>query len=225
MLNKVTLMGRLTKDPMVKYSQGGTAIARYTLAIDRRPGKNGEQVTDFIDCIAFGSSGKFVEKYLRKGRKIVACGKLELNSYTKEDGTKVYALDVVMNEHYFADDKIPEEAHNNNNPQQPVNSLKDPNYDPIPMPNNNQAKTINGDDVVYLTNIQKFVDGHGATYISGTVAEPDLSDFEDDFHGNFSEFLTSCFKDRIDWYRISQNEELGKFPHGGVFGEKLELIV
>lgn len=87
------------------------------------------------------------------------------------------------------------------------------------------VKTINGDDVVYLTNIQKFVDGHGATYISGTVAEPDLSDFEDDFHGNFSEFLTSCFKDRIDWYRISQNEELGKFPHGGVFGEKLELIV
>lgn len=70
-----------------------------------------------------------------------------------------------------------------------------------------------------------FVDGHGATYISGTVAEPDLSDFEDDFHGNFSEFLTRCFKDRIDWYRISQNEELGKFPHGGVFGEKLELIV
>mgnify|MGYP000000571633 FL=1 len=139
MLNKVTLMGRLTRDPMVKYSQGGTAIARYTLAIDRRPGKNGEQVTDFIDCVAFGSSGKFVEKYLRKGRKIVACGKLELNSYTKEDGTKVYALDVVMNEHYFADDKIPEEAHNNNNPQQPVNSLKDPNYDPIPMPNNNQA--------------------------------------------------------------------------------------
>lgn len=56
------------------------------------------------------------------------------------------------------------------------------------------VKTINGDDVVYLTNIQKFVDGHGATYISGTVAEPDLSDFEDDFHGNFSEFLTSCFK-------------------------------
>ena len=76
-----------------------------------------------------------------------------------------------------------------------------------------------------LTNIQKFVDGHGATYISGTVAEPGLSDFEDDFHGNFSEFLTRCFKDRIDWYRISQNEELGKFPHGGVFGEKLELIV
>lgn len=59
----------------------------------------------------------------------------------------------------------------------------------------------------------------------GIVAEPDLSDFEDDFHGNFSEFLTRCFKDRIDWYRISQNEELGKFPHGGVFGEKLELIV
>lgn len=130
MLNKVTLMGRLTRDPMVKYSQGGTAIARYTLAIDRRPRKNGEQVTDFIDCVAFGSSGKFVEKYLRKGRKIVACGKLELNSYTKEDGTKVYALDVVMNEHYFADDKIPEEVRNNHNAQQPANSFYAPNYSP-----------------------------------------------------------------------------------------------
>lgn len=139
MLNKVTLMGRLTKDPMVKYSQSGTAIARYTLAIDRRPGKNGEQVTDFIDCVAFGSSGKFVEKYLRKGRKIVACGKLELNSYTKEDGTKVYALDVVMNEHYFADDKIPEEVRNNHNAQQPANSFDAPNYSPNSMPNVNQT--------------------------------------------------------------------------------------
>ena len=110
MLNKVTLMGRLTKDPMVKYSQGGTAIARYTLAIDRRPGKNGEQVTDFIDCIAFGSSGKFVEKYLR-----------------------VYALDVVMNEHYFADDKIPEEVRNNQNAYQPANSFDVPDYSPNPM--------------------------------------------------------------------------------------------
>ena len=89
----------------------------------------------------------------------------------------------------------------------------------------NLVKTINGDDVVYLTGIQEFADGHGETYISGTVAAPDLSDFEDDFHGKFSEFLTSCFKDRKGWYRISQNEELGKLPHGGVFGEKLELIV
>ena len=87
------------------------------------------------------------------------------------------------------------------------------------------VKTINGDDIVYLTNIQKFVDGHGVTYISGTVAEPDLSDLEDDFHGDFSEFLTRYFKDRMGWYRISQNEELGKLPHGGIFGEKLKLIV
>lgn len=87
------------------------------------------------------------------------------------------------------------------------------------------VKTINGDDIVYLTNIQKFIDGHGVTYISGTVAEPDLSDLEDDFHGDFSEFLTNYFKDRTGWYRISQNEELGKLPYGGVFGEKLELIV
>lgn len=139
MLNKVTLMGRLTRDPMVILTGQGTTIARYTLAVDRRPGKDGAQATDFIDCVAFGSSAKFVEKYLRKGRKIVACGRLEPNSYTKADGRKAYALDVVMNEHYFADDKIPEEARNNNNAQQPANSFDVPDYSPNPMPNVNQA--------------------------------------------------------------------------------------
>lgn len=83
----------------------------------------------------------------------------------------------------------------------------------------------NGDDVVYLTNIQKFVDGHGRSYISGTVIDPDLSDFQDNFQGDFSEFLTSCFQGKKGWYRISQNDEVGKLPHRSVFGERLELII
>ena len=87
------------------------------------------------------------------------------------------------------------------------------------------VKTINGDDVVYLTNIQKFVDGHGRSYISGTVIDPDLSDFQDNFQGDFSEFLTSCFQGKKGWYRISQNDEVGKLPHRSVFGERLELII
>lgn len=84
---------------------------------------------------------------------------------------------------------------------------------------------LNGDDVVYLTNIQKFVDGHGRSYISGTVIDPDLSDFQDNFQGDFSEFLTSCFQGKKGWYRISQNDEIGKLPHRSVFGERLELII
>ena len=87
------------------------------------------------------------------------------------------------------------------------------------------VKTINGDDVVYLTNIQKFIDGHGRSYISGTVIDPDLSDFQDNFQGDFSEFLTSCFQGKKGWYRISQNDEVGKSPHRSVFGERLELII
>lgn len=87
------------------------------------------------------------------------------------------------------------------------------------------VKTINGDDVVYLAGIQESTDGFGVTYISGTMINPNLSDFQDEFCGNFSEFLTNCFKNQKGWYRISQNEELGKLPHGDVFGEKLELIV
>lgn len=87
------------------------------------------------------------------------------------------------------------------------------------------VKKINGDDVVYLTNIQKFVDGHGRSYISGTVIDPDLSDFQDNFQGDFSEFLTSCFQGKKGWYRISQNDEIGKLPHRSVFGERLELII
>ncbi len=107
-MNKVTLIGRLTKDPEVKYTQGQEpmAIARYTLAVDRRRGRQEEQQTaDFISCVAFGKGGEFAEKYLHKGTKIAVTGRIQTGSYTKQDGTKVYTTDVVVEEQEFCESK------------------------------------------------------------------------------------------------------------------------
>lgn len=106
-MNKVILMGRLTRDPEVRYSQGAQplAIARYTLAVDRRGSKQGEQSADFINCIAFGKSGEFAEKYLHQGTKIVVTGCIQTGSYTNRDGQKVYTTDVVVEEQEFAESK------------------------------------------------------------------------------------------------------------------------
>lgn len=106
-MNKVILMGRLTRDPEVRYSQGAQplAIARYTLAVDRRGSKQGEQSADFINCIAFGKSGEFAEKYLHQGSKIVVTGRIQTGSYTNRDGQKVYTTDVVVEEQEFAESK------------------------------------------------------------------------------------------------------------------------
>ena len=106
-MNKVVLIGRLTKDPEVRYSQGtngATAIARYSLAVDRRFKKDGEASADFINCIAFGRSGEFAEKYLKKGTKIAVVGRIQTGSYEK-DGRKVYTTDVVVEEHEFVESK------------------------------------------------------------------------------------------------------------------------
>lgn len=106
-MNKVILMGRLTRDPEVRYSQGenATAVARYTLAVNRKSSSNGEQSADFINCVAFGKSGEFAEKYLRKGTKIVVVGHIQTGSYTNRDGVKVYTTDVFVEEHEFAESK------------------------------------------------------------------------------------------------------------------------
>lgn len=106
-MNKVILMGRLTRDPEVRYSQGAQplAIARYTLAVDRRGSKQDEQSADFINCIAFGKSGEFAEKYLHQGTKIVVTGRIQTGSYTNRDGQKVYTTDVVVEEQEFAESK------------------------------------------------------------------------------------------------------------------------
>jgi len=106
-MNKVILMGRLTRDPEVRYTQGDepVAIARYSLAVDRKYKKEGEQTADFISCVAFGKNGQFAEKYLTKGMKIAISGRLQTGSYTNKDGAKVYTTDVVVEEHFFAESK------------------------------------------------------------------------------------------------------------------------
>ena len=106
-MNKTVLMGRLTADPQVRYSQrdNATAVARYTLAVDRQFKRDGDQSADFINCIAFGKRGEFAEKYLRKGTKIAVVGHIQTGSYTNKDGNKVYTTDVVVDEHEFVESK------------------------------------------------------------------------------------------------------------------------
>ena len=106
-MNKTILMGRLTKDPEVKYLQdeNSTAMARYTLAVDRRYRKDGKAETDFISCVTFGKNAEFAEKYLRKGTKIALAGRIQTGSYTNRDGQKVYTTDVVVEEQEFAESK------------------------------------------------------------------------------------------------------------------------
>lgn len=107
-MNKIILLGRLTRDPEVRYTQGNDpmAVARYSLAVDRQGKKDeNKQNADFISCVAFGKRGEFAEKYLHKGTKIVVCGRLQTGSYTAQDGTKRYTTDVVVDEHYFCESK------------------------------------------------------------------------------------------------------------------------
>lgn len=107
-MNRVILIGRLTRDPEVRYSQGesATAVARYTLAVDRRFTRNNdEQTADFIGCVAFGRAGEFAEKYLHKGTKIAVTGRIQTGSYTNKDGVKVYTTDIVVEDHEFVESK------------------------------------------------------------------------------------------------------------------------
>ncbi len=114
-MNKVILMGRLTRDPDVRYSAGeqSQAIARYTLAVDRRGRRNnedGQQTADFINCVAFGRAGEFAEKYFHKGIKIAITGRIQTGSYTNKEGQKVYTTDVVVEEQEFAESKAASES-------------------------------------------------------------------------------------------------------------------
>src|SRR5574344_872627 len=106
-MNKVILMGRLTRDPEVRYSAGenALAIARYTLAVDRRFRRDGEATADFINCVSFGKTAEFAEKYYRQGLKIVVSGRIQTGSYTNREGQKVYTTEVVVEEQEFAESK------------------------------------------------------------------------------------------------------------------------
>lgn len=128
-MNKVILMGRLTRDPEVRYSSGenALAIARYTLAVDRRFHKDNEASADFIGCVAFGKGGEFAEKYLRQGTKVVVTGRIQTGSYTNREGQKVYTTEIVVEDQEFAESK----AASQNNSQTSAGNRQQP---PPPMP-------------------------------------------------------------------------------------------
>lgn len=120
-MNKAILMGRLTRDPDVRYSQGENpmAIARYTLTVDRRFKRDGEQNADFINCLAFGRSAEFAEKYFKQGTKIAVSGRIQTGSYTNREGVKVYTTEVVIEEQEFAESKAAASQNNNRGASQP----------------------------------------------------------------------------------------------------------
>ena len=121
-MNKTVLMGRLTADPQVRYSQGenATAVARYTLAVNRKFKKDGEPTADFIPCVVFGRSAEFTEKYFRKGMLVAISGRIQTGSYTNKDGVKVYTTDVVVEEQEFAESKAASQQ--NGNDRAPVST-------------------------------------------------------------------------------------------------------
>ena len=116
-MNKAILMGRLTRDPEVRYSQtdSNMAIARFSLAVDRRYKKQGDETTaDFFNCTAFGKQGEFVEKYLKKGTKIVVTGRIQNDNYTNKDGQKVYSVQIMVEEIEFAESKASSQSNAGN---------------------------------------------------------------------------------------------------------------
>lgn len=123
-MNKVILMGCLTRDPEVRYSQGdnATAIARFTLAVDRRIKRDNEASVDYINCVSFGRSAEFAEKYFHKGTKIVIVGRIQTGSYTNKDGQKVYTTDIVIEEQDFAESKAASQQNNSGNAQNASNN-------------------------------------------------------------------------------------------------------
>ena len=105
-MNKAIEIGRLTRDPEVRYSQGSnTAVARYTVAVDRKFKREGEPTADFIPCVAFGKQAEFAEKYFRKGTKVVISGRTTTGSYTNKDGQKIYTTEITVEEQEFAESK------------------------------------------------------------------------------------------------------------------------
>ena len=130
-MNKVVLVGRLTRDPEVRYSQGNnaTAVARYTVAVDRRFKRDGEPTADFIPCVVFGRSAEFAEKYFRQGMRVSISGRIQTGSYTNREGQKVYTTEVVVEEQEFAESKASSDSYAASHPQQsaaPAPSMPSP---------------------------------------------------------------------------------------------------
>lgn len=123
-VNKVIIMGRLVRDPEVRYSQGNEplAVARYTLAVNRRFKRQGEQDADFIGCVAFGKAGEFAEKYFKKGQMVSIIGRLQVRSWDDNEGKKRWSTDVVVEEQYFAESKASFESHRDSAPAATTNA-------------------------------------------------------------------------------------------------------
>lgn len=123
-MNKVILCGRLTRDPEIRHSQGeqATAIARFTLAVDRRFKKEGEQNADFISCVAFGKIAEIIEKYCKQGTKLIVEGRWQTGSYTNKDGVKVYTNDCLVEIIEFVENKNSQQNNSNSRPQQQSSS-------------------------------------------------------------------------------------------------------
>lgn len=118
-MNKVILMGRLTRDPDIRYSQNENqiSVARFTLAVDRRFKRDGDQTADFIGCVAFGKTAEFFEKYMKQGTKVCVEGRIQTGSYTRQDGQKVYTTDVVVENAEFAESKAASSGNSYQAPQ------------------------------------------------------------------------------------------------------------
>ena len=147
-MNKVILMGRLTRDPEVRYSQGdnATAVARFTLAVDRRIKRDNEASADFINCVSFGRSAEFAEKYFRKGTKIVICGRIQTGSYTNKDGQKVYTTDIAIEEQDFAESKATSQQNNSGSVQNNSNSRQSQK----PQPDPDEFMSVDDDDLQFI---------------------------------------------------------------------------
>lgn len=111
-MNQVQLVGRLVRDPDIRYANSGTTTARFTVAVDRRYKKEGEDSADFISCVAFGKTAELIEKYFFKGTKIGITGRIQTGSYTNKDGQKVYTTDVVLESAEFVESKASNERAN-----------------------------------------------------------------------------------------------------------------
>ena len=137
-MNKVIMIGRLTRDPEVRYSQGEKpmAIASYSLAVDRMFKRDGEPSTDFINCKAFGKQGEFSEKYLRKGMKIAVTGHIQTGSYTNRDGNKVHTTYVVVEQHEFCESR--------------TGSANNSGYSPVQQPQPSPAPVSSANDFMQI---------------------------------------------------------------------------
>lgn len=134
-MNKVQLVGRLTRDPEIRYSQGenATATARFSVAVNRRfKNAEGNYDADFINCVAFGKSAEFVEKYFKKGMAIGLTGRIQTGSYTNKDGQKVYTTDVVVEETEFVESKGASSVDNSNSSRPTPSTASDNGFMSIP---------------------------------------------------------------------------------------------